>query len=80
MTFNEVDFVLAFAISFSDRTFHLQSRSGLLCGEQNLLYRLSSVSLFDFFHCFFFNFIILEPLSLFHYFLNNLVIFFEITG
>ena len=37
MTFNKVDFILAFAVSFPDRTFHLRSLSGLVCGEQDLI-------------------------------------------
>ena len=37
MTFSKVDFILAFAISFSDRTLQLQSQSGLVCGEHDLL-------------------------------------------
>ena len=37
MTFSKVDFILAFAISSSDRTLQLQSQSGLVCGEHDLL-------------------------------------------
>ena len=33
MTFNKVDFIVAFAISFSDRTLQLRSLSRLVCGE-----------------------------------------------
>ena len=36
-SFNKVDFILAFAICFSDRTLQLRSLSGLACGEQDLL-------------------------------------------
>ena len=36
MTFCKVDFILAFKISFLDRTLQLRSLSGLECGEQNL--------------------------------------------
>ena len=36
MTFSKVDFISAFAISFSDRTLHLRFLSGLVCGEQDL--------------------------------------------
>ena len=37
MTFSKVAFILAFAISFSARTFQLQSMSGLVFSEQNCL-------------------------------------------
>ena len=36
MTFCAVNFILAFAISFSDRTLQLRFLSGLECGEQDL--------------------------------------------
>ena len=37
MTFNKVDFILVFAINFSDKTLQLRSLSGLVCGEPNLI-------------------------------------------
>ena len=37
MTFNKVDFILAFAIIFSNGTLQLRSMSDLVCGEQDLL-------------------------------------------
>ena len=36
MIFNKVDFISAFAISFSDRTLQFRFLSGLVCGEQDL--------------------------------------------
>ena len=37
MTFTRDDFILAFTISFSERTLQLQSLSCLVCGDQDLL-------------------------------------------
>ena len=52
MTFSKVDFILAFAISLSDRTFQLRSLSGLVCGEQDLL-KTNKNFVFVFFFVFF---------------------------
>ena len=37
ITFNQVDFIFAFAISFSDRSLQIRFLSGLACGKQDLL-------------------------------------------